>query len=59
MDNCLLPSVEEMKTVDSGSHANKSDGKVELVRLNDNNVVTLCRNALGVYPLSKAKRWNE
>ena len=59
VDNCPLPSVEEMKKMDSGSYANKSDGKVELVRWNDNNVVTLCSNALGVYPLGKAKRWKK
>ena len=58
-DNCPSSSVEEMKKKDSGSQANKSDGKVELVRWNDNNVVTLCGNALGVYPLGKAKRWKK
>ena len=45
VDNCPFPSVEEMKKMVSGSYANKSDGKVELVRWNDYNVVTLCSKA--------------
>ena len=49
----------EMKKIDYRSYANKSDGKVELVLWNDNNVVTLCSNELGVYPLSKATRWEK
>ena len=40
--------------MDSGSYANKLDGKVELVRWNYNNVVTFYSNALGVYPLIEA-----
>ena len=59
VDNCPLPKVEEMKKMDSGSYANKSEGKVELVRWKDNNVVTLCTIALGVYPLSITKHWRK
>ena len=57
VNNCPLSAVDEQKIMDSESYTIKSDSKVELVRWNDNNVVTHCSNTLGVYPLSKAKRW--
>ena len=57
VENCPLPSADDMKKKPRGSYAFKSDGDIELVRWNENNVVTLCSKALGLEPIGQAKRW--
>ena len=54
---CPLTDVKEMKKNERGSYDYRSDGKIEIVRWNDNSVVTLGSNAFSVEPLGTAKRW--
>lgn len=56
---CVVKSVAEMKTNERGSFDYRSDGDVEIVRWNDNSVVTLCSNASGEDPVTQAKRWEK
>ena len=53
---CPLKSDAEMKKSERGSYDYRSDGDVEIVRWNDNSVVTLCSNAVGVEPVRQVKR---
>lgn len=55
--DCPLRAVDKMKKESRGSFQYKSDGNIELVRWNDNNVVTFCSNAVGSEPMGQAKRW--
>ena len=41
----------------TGSFNFKSDKNIEIVRWNDNSVVTIGSNAYGVQPIGSAKRW--
>ena len=54
VENCPLPSADDMKKKPHGSYAFKSDGDIELMLWND---VTLCSKALGLEPIGQAKRW--
>ena len=57
LNGCPLTAVDKMKKKERGSYEYKSDGKIEIVRWNDNNVVTFCSNAIGSEPVGQAKRW--
>ena len=46
-----------MKKNERGSFDFRSDGNIEIVRWNDNSVVTIGRNVYGVDPKGSAKRW--
>ena len=54
---CPLTDVKDKKKKERGSYDFRSSGKIEIVRWNDNAVVTLGSNANGVEPLGNAKRW--
>lgn len=56
MKGCPLKTNNDMKKTERGSFDYKSDGNVEMVRWNDNSVVTLCSNAVGVEPIRQVKR---
>ena len=45
-----------MKKNERGSFDFRSDGNIEIVRWNDNSVVTIGSNAYGVQPIGSAKR---
>ena len=55
--NCPLGDVKEMKKNKRGSFDFRSDGNIEIVRCNDNSVVTIGSNAYSVQPIGSAKRW--
>ena len=44
-----------MKQKKRGTFDFRSDGNLEVFRLNDNSVVTLVRNSVGIEPLEKVK----
>lgn len=54
---CPLTDVKDMRKKERGSYDFTSAGGIEIVRWNDNSVVTLGSNAYGVEPLGNAKRW--
>ena len=54
---CPLIDVKVMKKKERGSFDFRCDEKVEIVRWNDNSVVTIGSNAYGVEPIGNAKRW--
>ena len=54
---CPLVDVKKMKKNKRGSFDFRSDGNIEIVRWNDNSVVTIGSNAYGVQPIGSAKRW--
>ena len=49
---CKKKKKNERESLDS-----RSDGNTEVVRWNDNSVVTIVSNAYGVQPIGSAKRW--
>ena len=51
-----LKTGADMKKTERGSYDYRSDGDVEIVRWNDNSVITLCSNAAGVEPVRQVKR---
>ena len=57
LSRCSLNFVDKMKKKERGSFQYKSDGKIEIVRWNDNNVVTFCSNAIGSEPVGQEKCW--
>ena len=54
---CPLVDVKTMKKNKTGSFNFKSDKNIEIVRWNDNSVVTVGSNAYGVQLIGSAKRW--
>ena len=54
---CPLTDVKDKKKKERGSYDFRSSGKIEIVRWNDNAVVTLGSNANEVEPLGNVKRW--
>lgn len=56
---CPVKSVQEMKKNSRGSYDYRSDGEVEVVRWNDNAVVSFCSNATGIEPITQVKRWEK
>ena len=50
-------NVAEVKKKERDFYDYRSSGNISLVRWNDNTVVTLCSNAIGVHPIRKVKRW--
>ena len=54
---CPLIDVKKMNKNERGSFDFRSDGNIEIVRWNDNSVVTIGSNAYGVQPIGSAKRW--
>ena len=54
---CPLVDVKKMKINERGSFDYRSDGNIEIIRWNDNYVVTIGNNAYGVQPIGSAKRW--
>ena len=51
MKGCPLKTDAAMKKTERGSYDYRSDGDIEIVRWNDNSVVTLCSNAIGLEPI--------
>ena len=54
---CPLIDLKQMKRKERGSNDYRNDGKIELVRWNDNSFVTLGSNAYSVEPVGTVKRW--
>ena len=54
---CSLVDVKKKKKNERESLDSRSDGNIEVVRWNDNSVVTIVSNAYGVQPIGSAKRW--
>ena len=54
---CPLVDVKKMRKNERGSFDFRSEGNIEIVRWNDNSVVTIRSNAYGVQPIGSAKRW--
>ena len=55
-NKCPLMTIPEMKKTNRGNYDYRSDGQVLLVRWNDNSVVTVASNHLGVTPVHSVKR---
>ena len=55
--NCPIKSMAEMKKSERGDFDYRSSGPIQIVRWNDNAVVTIASNAYGVQPVSQVKRW--
>ena len=55
--NCLLDDVKKMRQNKRGSLDFRSDGNIEIVRWNDNSVVTIGSNAYDVQAIGSVKRW--
>ena len=54
---CPLADVHDMKKRESGSYDFRGKSNLEIVRWNENSVVTIGSNAYGVEPVGNAKRW--
>ena len=54
---CLVISVAEVKKKERGFYDYRWSGNISLERWNDNTVVILCSNAIGVHPIRKVKCW--
>ena len=54
---CRLVDVKKLKKNKRRSFGFMSDGNMEIVRCNDNSVVTIENNAYAVQPIESAKRW--
>ena len=54
---CPLVDVKNIKKNERASFCLRSDGNIEIVRWNDNSVVTVGSNAYNVQPIVSAKRW--
>ena len=57
LKGCPIVPVDTMKKKDKGAFERLSAGNTEMVRWNDNNVVTFCSNAVGAEPVGTARRW--
>ena len=56
LKKCTITSTTELKKKLKGSFDFRSHGNIEVVRWNDNSVVTLCNNTEGVEPVGEVKR---
>ena len=57
-NGCPLKCVKEFKKMDRGEYQYFTSGdQIELIRWNDNNVVTIGSNAVSVVPVGNVKRW--
>ena len=58
VEKCPLRAVDKMKREDRGSYDSRLDktSGVQLVRWNDNSVVTVASNTFGIQPLTKVSR---
>ena len=54
---CPLTAVDAMKKTERGTFDYRSSKNIEIVRWNDNSVVTIGSNALGVNPVGQVRRW--
>ena len=54
-----LVDVQKIKENERGYFYFRSDGNTEIVRWNDNSVVTIGSNAYGVQPIGSVKRWTK
>ena len=52
-----LIDIKQMKRKERGSYDYRNDGKIEIVRWNDNSVVTLRSNAYSVEPVGTINGW--
>ena len=56
-NGCPLKCVKEFKKMDRGEYQYFTSGdQIELIRWNDNNVVTIGSNAVNVEPVGNVKR---
>ena len=60
LGDCPVHEVTEMKKTARGSydHATDTTSGLTVVRWNDNNIVNVVSNKVGVHPLQTAKRWS-
>ena len=60
LGDCPVCEVTEMKKTTRGSydHATDTTSGLTVVRWNDNNIVNVVSNKVGVHPLQTAKRWS-
>ena len=60
IEKCPLVKKEEMKKKERGAYDFRVDNKSEVIvcRWNDNNVVNMCSNAVGIEPISLATRYS-
>lgn len=60
LQDCPLKSINEMKKTKRGSYDYATDVKSGLlvVRWNDNSIVNLVSNKVGVHPIQTARRWS-
>ena len=60
LGDCPVCEVTEMKKTARGSydHATDTTSGLTVVRWNDNNIVNVVSNKVGVHPLQTAKRWS-
>ena len=56
---CPLVDVDKMKKNERESFDFRSDDNIEIVRWNDNSVVTIECNVYGLQPIGSAKRWTK
>ena len=54
---CPLVDDKKMQKNERGSFDFRREGNLEIVRCNDNSVVTIGSNAYGVQPIGNGKRW--
>ena len=54
---CPAMRVAEVKKNERGFYDYRSSGNISGVMWNNNSVVTLCSNAIGVHPIRNAKHW--
>ena len=54
---CPVMRVAEVKKNERGFYDYRSSGNISGVMWNNNSVVTLCSNAIGVHPIRNAKHW--
>ena len=60
IEGCPLSPVNDMKKSERGHHNHRSStDNIEIVRWNDNSVVTVGSNAYGLMPLGQVKRWKK
>ena len=56
-NSCSLTCVKELKKMERGEYQHFTSGnQIELIRWNDNNVVTIGSNAVSVEPVKPVKR---
>ena len=60
IENCPLVPINDTKKKDRGVNDHRSSAdNIEIVRWNDNSVVTVGSNAYGLLPLGQVKRWKK